>query len=92
MPFLIKALDDAKKAPNFELPTSANKLGKGNDAASVASKRESGFTQTDAVEWKWVNTGVRELLSSVKKTWPESAERHSKPLVAFLQSRLIPSS
>jgi len=86
LPALLKALGKEKEVP--KLPDDLKRLGKGNDASSVASRRESGFTQTDAVEWKWVNLGVQDVLTSIKKHWPEKAERYANSLNAFLLSRL----
>lgn len=94
-PTLIKTLNNgnaSQKRPEYKSPDELRTLGKGNDASSVASRRESGFTQTDVVEWKWVNDGVQDMLSSLKTQWPESAEKYSNPLSVFLQSRLSSAS
>lgn len=86
IPAMLKALGKEKEVP--KLPDDLKRLGKGNDASSVAIKRESGFTQTEAVEWKWVNAGIQDVLTSIKKHWPEKAERYANSLNTFLRSRL----
>lgn len=60
------------------------RVGKGDHVPSVAAKRESGFTQTPLVEFKWITEALRDVVQALNATSSKSTDGFSSLLARRL--------